>query len=130
MNWLAVIFLCAVGGAIVSVVGFCGDLFSWQKTRRAAHEKQLAELPTLRAYVDPWPDFVVLLTRIFLGVLAGVIFKAQVTTPLAAFAIGASAPALLTQFGNGRAAKPAEDGTGLASVASIRLVEEPKSEEG
>lgn len=132
MNWLTVICLGAAGGAIVSVVAFCGDVFSWQQTRRAAHLKRAAELPTLRKHVDPWPDLVALITRIILGVLAGVVFRSQMTTPLAAFAVGASAPALLTQLGNARMVKTENEGTELAAVASIRLVEPemPKSEEG
>src|SRR5690348_5007163 len=64
VNWLTIICLGAAGGAIVTVVGFCADVFSWQQTRRTAHLKRDQELPTLRAYVDPWPDFVALLTRI------------------------------------------------------------------
>ena len=132
MNWLTVICLGAAGGAIVTVVGFCADVFAWQQTRRTAYLKRDPKLPTLRAYVDPWPDFVALLTRIVLGVLAGIVFRSQVTTPLAAFAVGASAPALLTQLGNARLAKPADEGTGLDAAASMKLaaVETPKSEEG
>ena len=131
MNWLIVIGLGAAGGAVVSVVAFAADVFSWQQARRAAHLKR-AELPTLRKHVDPWPDFVVLLTRLALGAIAAAVFRSQVTTPLAAFAVGASAPALLTQLGNARMVKPAGAGTEPGAVASVRLVESemPKPGEG
>jgi hypothetical protein len=132
LNWLTVICLGAVGGAIVSAVAFCADVFSWHQTRRIAHAKRLAKLPTLREYADPWPDIVVLLTRIVLGVLAGIVFRSQVTTPLAAFAVGASAPALLTQLGSARMAKPGNEGTEPSAAPSIKLVEleTSMSEEG
>jgi hypothetical protein len=131
VNWLTVICLGAAGGAIVSVVAFCADVFAWQQVRRAAHLKRDPVLPPLRDYIDPFPDFVSLLTRVVLGILAGVVFRSQVTTPLAAFAVGASAPALLTQLGNARVVK-AETGTEPSVTPSVQLaaVETPKSGEG
>jgi hypothetical protein len=139
VNWATVICVGAAGGAIVSVVAFCGDVFTWQQTRRtahlnrrAAHARHAVELPTLRKYIDPWPDFVALLTRIVLGVLAGAVFRFQVTTPQAAFMVGASAPALLTQLGNARMAKPADGGTEPPTVPAMPFTvpDMPGSEKG
>jgi hypothetical protein len=128
LNWSTAICLGAAGGAIVSVVAFCADVFSWQQTRQAAHETQAGELPTLRKQVDPWPDFVVLITRVVLGVLAVSVFRFQVTTPLAAFTVGASGPGLLAQLGNARQAKAKSEGTDRPHDASKQLVE--ATEEG
>jgi hypothetical protein len=130
LNWLTVICLGAAGGAIVSAVAFCADVFSWQQTRRAAHEARVAELPTLRKHVDPWPDFVVLITRVILGVFAVSVFHFQVTTPLAAFTVGASGPGLLAQLGNARMGKVKNEGTEPVTVPSIQLVEAEASKEG
>jgi hypothetical protein len=132
VNWLTIICLGAAGGAIVSLVAFCADVFSWQQTRRAAHMSRAAKLPTLRKHVDFWPDFVALITRIILGVFAVTVFRFQVTTPLAAFTVGASGPGLLAQLGNARMVKAGNEGTELAAVPSIRLVEAEAqtSEEG
>jgi hypothetical protein len=124
VNWLTVMGLSACGGGIVSVVAFCSDIFGWQQARRAAHLKRARRLPPLREYVDPWPDFVSLLTRIALGVIAGLVFRSQITTVTAAIALGASAPALLSQLGTARTVKiPAEEGTEQPAVPSIRLAE-------
>ena len=117
MNWLTVIGLCAAGGAIVTVVAFCADVFSWEQTRRAAHLRRDPELPRLGDYIDLFPDVMSCLTRIALGVIAGVVFRSQVTTPLAAFAVGASAPALLTQLGNARLSRQGSEGTAPPGTA-------------
>ena len=133
MHWLTVIGLSACGGAVVSLVAFCSDIFGWQQARRATHLKRAKNLPPLSEYVDPWPDFVSLLTRITLGVIAGVIFRSQVTTTTAAVAMGASAPALLSQLGTARTIKiPAEEATEQHAAPSLRLaeVDPPLSEEG
>ena len=144
MNWVTVVCLSAAGGAIVSVVAFCGDVFAWQQIRRAAHVKKRAARSkrtqdplTLREYVDPWPEFAVMITRVALGVIAGALFRSQETTALAAVAVGSSAPALLAQLGAAKPgrdsedateaaeeqAEPASNGTGPAAAASIQLAE-------
>lgn len=133
MYWLTVVGLCACGGGVVSVVAFCSDVFGWQQARRAAHLKRAPSLPPLRKFLDPWPDFVSLLTRIALGLIAGLVFRSQITTTTAAIAMGASAPALLSQLGTARTIKVRmEERTEHGAVPSIRLAEvEPSmTEEG
>src|SRR5450755_4513174 len=133
VNWLAVATLSACGGAIVSVVAFCSDILAWQQARRSAHSKRPRSLPPLKEYVDPWPDFVSLITRMALGVIAGLVFQSQVTTATAAIAVGASAPGLLSQLGPARTIKiQADEGTEHHAAPSIQLAEvEPSmTEEG
>ena len=57
-------------------------------------------MPRFGRFADPAADFWVLVTRIALGAMAGALFHSQVLGPTAAIAVGASAPALLAQFGN------------------------------
>src|ERR1700753_2506362 len=133
MDWLTLIGFSACGGAIVSIVAFCSDVFGWQHARRTAHLRREQELPALSRYIDPWPDVVSLLTRVALGVIAGLLFRSQVTTTTAAIALGASAPSLLSQLGTARTIKvPAEEISAPSKSPSLRLaeVEPPITEEG
>jgi|SRR5882724_7348239 len=97
--WLTAIFLGAGGGTIVSAVRFCADMSARQEERRA--QKRLGRLPLLAItqFIDPWPDLWVLLTRAILGAAAAYVFRGEVTGHTAAIAVGASAPAILAQFG-------------------------------
>ncbi|RJO77708.1 hypothetical protein D5S18_08230, partial [Nocardia panacis] len=56
-------------------------------------------VPHWDRFFDPRPDALAAATRLILGAAAGGLFHGQVTTMLAAVAVGASAPALLGQMG-------------------------------
>jgi hypothetical protein len=98
VDWQTVTVLGACGGALVTVVAFSADVTSWQRARRVARAKGERELPSLAAFVDLPADSLSLATRMALGALAGLLFRAQVSGAQAAIAVGAAAPALLTQF--------------------------------
>ena len=106
MNWPTVILLGACGGLIVQAVTFSANVNAWQAARREALGKRLqgkhSSMPKLTFFVDPAADVLVLLTRLGLGAGAGALFHAQVTGATAAVAVGATAPALLRQFGAAR----------------------------
>jgi hypothetical protein len=74
--------------------------------------------------MDVKADALVLLTRFFLGATGGAVFHSQIVGTTAAIAIGASAPALLAQFGKTsvREAQPDADpaATELAHVPEQR----------
>jgi hypothetical protein len=125
MGWLAVVGLGACGGAVVSLVAFCSNVFAWHEARYAARARRVRRLPKLAKYVDPYPDLTVLVTRMVLGGAAGAIFHAQVRGVEAAIAVGASAPALLSQLRAGRffVVTGVEEGTKRASLASKRQEE-------
>jgi hypothetical protein len=105
MGWLAATALGACGGAIVAVISVWGDLLAWQKDRRDTLVKDPTSLPGLSKYIDPPADALVTLTRLLLGAMAGLVFRTEVTGSMAAVAVGASAPALLSQLGSARNAR-------------------------
>jgi hypothetical protein len=132
VNWFTATTLGACGGAIVSLVAFCADIFAWQQARRTAREKRATKLPLLKNYIDLPADILALVTRIALGAAAGAIFHSEVTGLQAAIAVGASAPVLLSQLGNARTVKTAaEEGTEQPAIPSIGLAnaDPPISEE-
>jgi hypothetical protein len=94
--------LGAVGGGIAEAVNLWGNLIAWQQARHAARQRQRT-LPAITKYIDPLADTLVALTRVAMGVGAGLLFHGQVTGVTAAIAVGAAAPALLAQIGAGRA---------------------------
>ncbi|MFI6045325.1 hypothetical protein ACIA8C_27095 [Nocardia sp. NPDC051321] len=59
-------------------------------------------LPSWNRYFDPVPDAAAATVRLLLGAVAGGLFHGQVSTALAAVAVGASAPTLLGQLGAAR----------------------------
>jgi hypothetical protein len=97
---------CA-GGAVAELVVLWGNLTAWQKARRDVLKKvansrrgaRVLILPQWKAYIDPVPDTLVCITRLALGVVAGLAFHSQITGAMAAITVGASAPTLLSQFG-------------------------------
>jgi hypothetical protein len=140
MEWSMSITYGALGGLVVEIVVFYGRIAAWQTARHRAlaRNKRRKQLPRLGKYVDPASDTLAALTRVSLGAGAGWLFAPQLTGALATVAVGASAPALLRQFGSARslqavmagalpqAAAPAvlspagsEDAVGLPSGAEV-----------
>jgi hypothetical protein len=119
MDWLTVTILGACGGAIVQVVALSADIQTWHHARRLALTSR-EQKPALIAYVDLPAEALVFLTRLALGALAGLLFHNQVSGTTAAIAVGASAPALLRQFGAARSAAGliSQDGTQPQHAAS------------
>jgi hypothetical protein len=134
LDWFTVLVLGAGGGAIVQAVSFSANVHAWQAARHEARAASQPAGPRLTSFVDPLADGLVLLTRVGLGALAGALFHAQVSGATAAIAVGAAAPALLSQLGAARgvAVLGARDGTSAAAEASIQVasVESPVAKEG
>jgi hypothetical protein len=119
MNWSTAVYLWACGGLIVQAVTFSASIDAWQAARRqalTAHKR--SALPRLSCYIDTPAEVLVLLTRFGLGALAGFLFHTQVTGVTAAIAVGASAPALLRQFGKARAIAGLDDREGTTATES------------
>jgi hypothetical protein len=109
MDWSMSITYGALGGLVVEVVVFYGRIATWQAARHQAltSNKRRKQLPRLDKYVDPASDALAALTRVSLGAGAGLLFAPQLTGALATVAVGASAPALLRQFGSARSLQAA-----------------------
>jgi hypothetical protein len=101
VHWLTACALGACGGAIVELIDVWGDLDEWRRARQEAWRSR-SKLPRAVDSIDFQVHVLLLVTRVIIGLIAGAIFHAQVTGPVAAIAVGASAPALLQQFGRGR----------------------------
>jgi len=125
MSWLAAVGLGACGGAVVQAASFYARVQAWQAARVKARGAKQSTLPLLTLYIDPLADVLVLLTRMALGALAGGLFHAQVSGATAAIAVGAAAPALLSQFGTTRsvASLATHDGTDASAAASKMIAE-------
>ncbi|MGW3287480.1 hypothetical protein ACWDR3_22870 [Streptomyces sp. NPDC001002] len=104
MEWSTSIAYGALGGLVVEIVVFYGRIATWQAARHRAlaRNRRREQLPRLKKYVDPASDTLAALTRVALGAGAGWLFAPQLTGALATVAVGASAPALLRQFGSAR----------------------------
>ncbi|NNN32592.1 hypothetical protein HLK59_19930 [Streptomyces sp. S3(2020)] len=104
MDWSTSITYGALGGLVVEIVVFYGRIATWQAARHRAlsRNRRRDKLPRFDKYVDPPSDALAALTRISLGAGAGWLFAPQLTGALATVAVGASAPALLRQFGSAR----------------------------
>ncbi|WP_433685469.1 hypothetical protein [Nocardia sp. CA-119907] len=99
MNWITTVMAGAAGGLVVEVVAFLTNLNEYRQARRKARAARRTALPHWNRYIDPMPDAAAAATRLVLGAAAGGLFHGQVTTVLAAVAVGAAAPALLGQIG-------------------------------
>jgi hypothetical protein len=91
----------AVGGAIAEAADRWADLTDWQRARHAARQGQETP-PPLTRYIDLAADGLVALTRVAIGVFVGWLLHGEVSGTTAAIAVGAVAPALLTQVGAAR----------------------------
>lgn len=121
MYWLVAAGYGAGGGCVVSAVAFCNDVRAWKAERLWRRQSGKFPLPELGAFMDMKADALVLLTRLFLGATGGVVFHSQIVGTTAAIAIGASAPALLAQFGKTsvREAEPEPETHGQAVGARL-----------
>lgn len=109
--------LGSAGGLLVELVEFYNRLIAWRSRRRHRRTSRVA----FREFFDVGPDIAVALTRAGLGAIAGLAFGAggQVTGVYGLLAVGASAPVLLTQFGQVKSirdALPTGDSSGLATA--------------
>ncbi|MCD9872313.1 hypothetical protein [Streptomyces guryensis] len=102
MEWTVCAVYGALGGLVVEAVAFYGRIAAWQRARHQALARNRKRLPGFGKYVDAPSDIAVALTRLGLGAGAGIAFHSQLTGPLAALAVGASAPALIAQLGGAR----------------------------
>jgi hypothetical protein len=103
VSWVLTALLGALGGILVSVITFGSDLHAWSTALRFPEHRGTAH-PSLREYVRPLADVLVLLVRVILGAAAGALFRDQI---VAAVEVGAGAPVLLSQFIKGSALGPA-----------------------
>lgn len=99
MSWLTALFSGAAGGFIVSAVAFFNDIWAWHEERRRYLRTRLPHMPRLAQFTDVKADPLVLLTRMALGGLVGFLVRDEVTGVLPLIAAGASAHAILSQFG-------------------------------
>jgi len=113
MEWSMSITYGALGGLVVEIVVFYGRIATWQAARHRAlsRNRRRDKLPRFDKYIDPPSDALAALTRVSLGAGAGWLFSGQLTGALATVAVGASAPALLRQFGSARTLQAAIAGT-------------------
>ncbi|MEV6071857.1 hypothetical protein AB0L82_35410 [Nocardia sp. NPDC052001] len=102
MDWRITILSGGTGGLVVEMVAFLSNLNAYREARRQARIARKRTLPPWNAYFDPKPDAAAAITRLLLGAAAGGLLHGQVTTVLAAVAVGAAAPALFGQFGSAR----------------------------
>ncbi|MFI9511255.1 hypothetical protein [Nocardia sp. NPDC052566] len=83
-------------------MAFLANLNHYRTARRRVRAADRKKVPDWKGYFDPAPDLTAAVTRLALGAIAGTLFQTQVTTALAAVAVGAAAPALLGQLGEVR----------------------------
>jgi hypothetical protein len=97
--WYVATAFGTLGGLVVSLVAFFNDLWAWREARRAYMLCGRSDLPDISQFIDLRPDLLVLMTRMIFGALTGWLVHAEVTGFLPVIAAGASAPAILSQFG-------------------------------
>lgn len=93
--------LGAGGGGLIELVAFYNRLSAWQAARRTTSGRMRRHPPSFNSYIDAWPAIAVLVTRLVLGALAALAFRAsnQASGGYAALTMGAAAPAFLAQLG-------------------------------
>jgi hypothetical protein len=119
VNWAFAAMYGALGGGVIEAVVFYGRLSAWQSARHRALARNSRHLPRIQKYIDPLSDTLAALTRLGLGAIAGALFHWQITGAYAAIAVGASAPALLLQFGAARSVHDAIQGSAAAPSDTI-----------
>ncbi|WP_433665839.1 hypothetical protein ACQP06_18775 [Nocardia sp. CA-136227] len=116
MNWQVTILAGAGGGLVVEAVAFLANLNEYRLARRQVRAaSRRRAMPPWSRYFDPLPDALAAATRLLLGAGAGAAFHGQVTTVVAAVAVGAAAPALFGQFGAARSMRELNEATGAAA---------------
>ncbi|WP_280368336.1 hypothetical protein [Nocardia wallacei] len=101
MDWRIAVLAGAGGGLIVAAVAFLADLNEYRQARRTCRATGKPG-PRWGGYFDPWPDAAAAATRLVLGAASGGIFHSQVSSTVAAVAVGAAAPALFGQLNSAR----------------------------
>jgi hypothetical protein len=119
MDWQTATVSGMAGGAIIEAIAVWGNLAAWQRARHRARSRG-RDLPKLTRYLDPAADGLVALTRLVLGGLAAFLLHAQISGMISAIAVGASAPALLSQLGALQPARTASDEGLPESAGSVR----------
>ncbi len=109
MSWLSALLFGAAGGFIVSAVAFFNDIWAWHEERRRYLRTRARHMPRLAQFTDVKADPLVLLTRMALGGLVGFLVRDEVTGVLPLIAAGASAHAILSQFGKNPTYAPGLD---------------------
>jgi hypothetical protein len=99
VSWVIAAGLGALGGTIVSVVAFFNDVWVWYEERRSNLRRGILGIPKIAQFTDLNADALVLLTRMTIGALTGYLVHSEVAGFLPIIAAGASAPAILSQFG-------------------------------
>lgn len=110
MDWETATVSGMAGGAIVEAIAVWGNMLAWQRARHQARSRGQA-LPALTRYIDPAADALVALSRLILGALVGLLLHAQISGLVSAVAVGAAAPALLSQLGAMYASRPSDNAT-------------------
>ncbi len=105
VSWLAAACFGAIGGFVVSLVAFFNDVWAWHEERRRCLRRG-TPMPRLTVFIDFKADPLVLVTRMIAGALTGYLVHNEVTGAMAVIAAGASAPAILSQFGKNPAYGP------------------------
>lgn len=105
VSWLAAACFGAIGGLVVSLVAFFNDTWAWHEDRRRCLRRGV-RTPRLAVFIDFKADPLVLVTRMAAGALTGYLVHNEVTGAMAVIAAGASAPAILSQFGKNPAYAP------------------------
>lgn len=90
----------AIGGAAVSLKTLLQDLTAWRVAR--SNKRLGKDARRFRNFVDPGPDFLVLLTRMVMGALACYLLQDEIKGHFASIAVGASGPAVLGQLWRSR----------------------------
>jgi hypothetical protein len=99
-----------VGGFLTEALRFYAKVLKWRDVREAAaSDKDLAAKGPIRflAFFDWQADVLVAVTRVALGVAGGWLLceTGQISGVGGAVAVGAAAPALLSQIGRGEAVR-------------------------
>lgn len=109
----AAVIYGALGGLVLQCVEAYDGLVAWRGARRDALRGKPDIDGRIDGYFDVVADGLVGLTRMAIGAVAGYLFRDQVTSALAAVAVGLSAPTLLRQLGNSAAlSRAVADGSG------------------
>ncbi|WP_054812533.1 hypothetical protein [Nocardia arizonensis] len=115
MDWRIAVLAGAAGGLVVEAVAFLSNLTEYRQARMEARATRENVLPHWNRFFDPLADSAAAGTRLLLGAVAAGLFHGQVTTLMAAVAVGAAAPALFGQIG---AAKSVREVTELTEQKS------------
>jgi hypothetical protein len=91
---------------VVSLVAFFNDIWAWHEERRAQLRRRTEDMPKLSQFTDSRADALVLATRMIIGALTGYLVHNEVTGVIPVIAAGASAHAILSQFGKNPAYSP------------------------